>query len=124
MSKYDFTFDPPAPVIDVEVVNRLTGEVAQLRGQIDTGSSISAIPHSTVQAMGLTPGTFMDVRDFERTVRRVPIFVVTLRMYSVILINAETVGIERDDMLIGRDILEYFILTLDGKRREFTMVDS
>lgn len=123
MLGYDFTFDPPAPVIDVEVINRLTGETVQLRGQIDTGSSISAIPLSIVQSMGLTPGDFMDVRGFERAVRRVPIFVVTLKIDTFILINAEAVGIEREDMLIGRDVLEQFILTLDGKQKMFTMVD-
>ena len=40
-----------------------------------------------------------------------------------VILNAEVVAVERDDMLLGRDVLQNFILTLNGKTEVFDLVD-
>lgn len=120
---YDPSFEPAAPVVDVELLYRLTGESTQLRAHIDTGSSISSVPMLVARQLNLTPSGSASVRGFDQRIKDVPTFIVTLRLEGPVLLNVEVVGIERDDMLIGRDILEHFVLSLDGKQGAFTLVD-
>ena len=40
-----------------------------------------------------------------------------------VILNAEVVAAGRNDMLLGRDVLQNFILTLDGKTETFELVD-
>ena len=40
-----------------------------------------------------------------------------------VILNAEVVAANRNDMLLGRDVLQNFILTLDGKAETFDLID-
>jgi len=53
MPEYDPAFNPPAPVMPVEIRNPLTGASVQLRAQIDSGTSISVLPVSAATDLGL-----------------------------------------------------------------------
>jgi len=40
-----------------------------------------------------------------------------------VIVDLEVAAFDRQTMLLGRDILQHFILTLDGKAGAFTLVD-
>ena len=123
MPKYDPAFNPPAPVIPIEVRNPLTGASMQLRAQIDSGTSITVLPASAAADLGLNATGTLEARGFDLTPKRLPTFLVMMLVDGFVILNAEVVAAHRDDMLLGRDVLQNFILTLDGKTETFDLVD-
>lgn len=123
MPKYDPSFNPPAPVMQVEVRNPLTGASVRLRAQIDSGTSISVLPVSVATDLGLNATGTMEARGFDLTPKRLPTFLVMMLLNDFVILNAEVVAAKRIDMLLGRDVLQNFILTLNGKAETFDLVD-
>ena len=123
MTKYDASFNPPAPVTQIEVRNPLTGASMQLRAQIDSGTSISVIPVSAAAHLGLNATGALEARGFDLTPKRLPTFLVMMLLADFVILNAEVVAAGRNDMLLGRDVLQNFILTLDRKTETFELVD-
>ncbi len=123
MPKYDTSFNPPAPVILIEVRNPLTGATVQVRAQIDSGTSISVLPVSAATDLGLNAIGTIEARGFDLTSQRLPTFLVMMLLDDFVILNAEVVTARRHDMLLGRDVLQNFILTLNGKAEMFDLVD-
>jgi hypothetical protein len=123
MPEYDASFNPPAPVMQVEVRNPLTGASMQLRAQIDSGTSISVIPVSAATHLGLNATGALEARGFDLTPKRLPTFLLMMLLDDFVILNAEVVAASRNDMLLGRDVLQSFIVTLNGKTETFELVD-
>jgi hypothetical protein len=123
MPEYDASFNPPAPVTQVEVRNPLTGASIRLRAQIDSGTSISVIPVSAATHLGLNATGALEARGFDLTPKRLPTFLVKMLLADFVILNAEVVAASRSDMLLGRDVLQSFILTLNGKAETVELVD-
>jgi len=109
---YSRQFEPPAPVAEITV--SAEGETT-LEVVIDTGADASMLPISVLRAVS---ARFIDKH------RVIPVFG---RAYSVDLyaVNIQLAGFHipavevialngDDDPLIGRDVLNHLIVTLDG----------
>jgi hypothetical protein len=123
MPTYDSSFNPPAPVMPVEVRNPLTGASVQLRAQIDSGTSITVLPVSAATDLGLSATGALEARGFDLIPKQLPTFLVMMLVDGFVILNAEVVAAHRDDMLLGRDVLQNFIVTLNGKAETFDLVD-
>jgi predicted aspartyl protease len=123
MPEYDRSFHPPAPVIQVEVRNPSTGASVQLRAQIDSGTSITVLPVSAAARLGLSATGAIEARGFDLTPLKLPTFLVMMLIDGFVILNAEVAATGRDDMLLGRDVLQNFILTLNGKTETFDLID-
>ncbi len=123
MPEYDTSFNPPAPVVQVEVRNPQTGASVQLRAQLDCGTSITVLPVSAIAQLGLTATGSVEARGFDLTRTRLPTFLVMMLLEGFVILNAEVAAAKRHDMLLGRDVLQNFVLTLNGKAEAFEIID-
>lgn len=123
MSDYDASQYPAAPIVPVRILNPTTGQAITLKGLIDSGAAISVVPLETTRQLGLKPVDEAQVRGFDVSSSTVPVFRSTWIIAEHVLIGVEHVAVERQGLLLGRDVLQHFILTLNGKTETFELVD-
>lgn len=121
MPQYDLRERPPAPIIALAVTNFENGKRVALRGKLDTGASISVLPVSALEPLELYPKgeTAIIGYDGARTVRET--YYADLEIESIRLASVRFVTTSRNEMLLGRDVLNQFLIILDGKALSFEM---
>lgn len=124
MPNYDARERPPAPIVSLVVTNSESGTSIVLRGKLDTGASISVLPKSALESLELYPKgeTAIIGYDGARTVRET--YYADMEIESVRLASVRLVTTSRDEMLLGRDVLNQFLIVLDGKALTFEMRPS
>ncbi|MBI3761190.1 MAG: hypothetical protein HY260_04930 [Chloroflexi bacterium] len=117
-------FDPPAPCLEV-VVGHPTDAVRTRRmvAQFDTGADISAIPESLVTELDLVFAGDLLVLGYDSVPARVPMYYLGVELADVRLSPVKFIAADRSNVLIGRDVLQHFVLTLDGKAATFELKD-
>jgi hypothetical protein len=124
MFHYDPDFSPPAPVLEVIVRHPKTVDLeTKVRAQLDPGSDISVLPESAAHAMGLQRDGELEIEGYDGLVARVPLCIVTLEVAGQVLPPMSVVVMPRSLAILGRDVLNYFILTLNGKNLSFRLED-
>ena len=124
MFLYDSDFSPPAPVLEITVHHPKTaGLETRVRAQLDPGSDISVLPESAADAIGLQRDGELEVEGYDGLVACVPLCVVTLEIAREVLPPMSVVVMPRSLAILGRDVLNHFILTLNGKDLTFELQD-
>jgi predicted aspartyl protease len=124
MPAYDPAFSPPAPVADVTVVHPTTGvNSGALRGKLDSGADVTVIPQRLVAELGMTPRGRIWTRGYDGTYAQRLIYYVRLTVESFDLLTVRCIAADRVDVLLGRNVLNRFIITLDGKNLTFELKD-
>ena len=124
MFHYDPDFSPPAPVLEVIVHHPKTADLkTKVHAQLDPGSDISVLPESTAHAIGLQRDGELEVEGYDGLVARMPLCVVTLEVAGEILTPMSIMVMPRSLAILGRDVLNHFILTLNGKDLTFELQD-
>ncbi|MBI3822994.1 MAG: aspartyl protease family protein [Planctomycetes bacterium] len=124
MPAYDSSFKPPAPVADVTVAHPLSGlRRGTLRGKLDCGADITVLPERVVTQLGLTPRGHIWTRGFDGTYSRRPVFYVRFLLEGFDLPSVRCVAADRTTVLVGRNVLNRFVLILDGKNLTFDLQD-
>ncbi|TEU16302.1 MAG: hypothetical protein E3J21_10900 [Anaerolineales bacterium] len=124
MPRYDTSIQPPAPFVDVLILHPSDHEQTRyIRGKLDSGADLSVIPEEVADELQLIPAREIQTRSYDGTVRDIQSYFVALEIegYSIQLI--EVVASHRADTLLGRDVLNHFRITLDGKTLTFEMTD-
>lgn len=113
MWRYDAAdFDPPAPVVDAEFTFSDQSAIT-VRMQIDPGADLTCIPSRIIPSSKVQYGrSLIAGYDGKVVVRKTCYARVQIDKYSVD--NIETLPIDGDVGLIGRDVLNLLVVTLDG----------
>ncbi len=122
--KYDDALNPPGLIVDI-VVRSLAApsRSVQTRAKLDTGAGITVIPPSIVEELQLESQGMVVMVAYDDTATERETYLVTLEFLGYVFETARVAVAPRGDMLIGRDILNRFVMTLDGKAQTFEMVD-
>ncbi|MDQ7821141.1 MAG: retroviral-like aspartic protease family protein [Armatimonadota bacterium] len=111
---YDTRRTPPAPVLPVRL-GRPQGEpAAAVAALVDSGADITVLPEGLARVLGLPQVSEVTVRGVAGTAR-VPVYAAELeaagtrRIVEVVEVGAEA--------LLGRDVLNGWVVTLDGPAR-------
>lgn len=123
--KYDDTrLNPPGPLLSIKIrPTKRTRPVRVRLAELDTGADISVIPESLVADLRLTAKSSVLMLSYDKTMAERETYFVDLEIAGYTLRSMRVVAAPRDTILLGRDILNHFIITLDGKARTFEMLD-
>jgi predicted aspartyl protease len=122
---YDRSFNPPAPVADVTIMHPVTGARSSvLRGKLDSGADVTVIPERVVAQLGMTPKGRIWTRGYDGTYTQRSVYYVRLRVEGFNLASVRCVATDRANVLLGRNVLNHFVITLDGKNLVFELEDS
>ena len=122
MDRYDSTYDPPAPIVRVEVYNPLRTVSKKANGKMDTGAYISVIPEDWIDEMRLIPAGEEEVSGYDgiRTTRLKYFVHVLFKGYSFF---TDVISSPRTTVLLGRDLLNQLKVLLSGKEDYFDISD-
>ena len=123
MKKYNSTEAPPAPMVEVKGSNPYLQVSEKARAKLDTGASMSVIPQDWVERLRLMPLGVIDVSGFDEEWREVRTYMVDLAFDGFRFDWVEVIASRRDNVLIGRDILNHLKITLDGKNLTLNIED-
>ena len=124
MFPYDTTeSDPPAPCADVEVTGSrpITGVIRIVKSLLDSGADMTCIPKNAIPRECALRYSFAEAVDFEGNRYRRKTWYLTLRLCGQHFPNVQTLELNSDTGLIGRDVLNSFRLVLDGPCLEWTI---
>jgi hypothetical protein len=113
-------YSPPAAVATVSVRNLDSGaRVDEVGMLLDSGADISALPKAVVDTLALAVGDrAYEVMAYDNTVRECA----TVRAEVVLMrghFKGQFVVVDQDVGVLGRNILNHLVVTLDGPRLEW-----
>jgi hypothetical protein len=121
---YDSNFRPPAPVADVLIAHPVSGASHSTTGKLDSGADVTVIPQRLVPLLGLSPKGHTWAKGFDGTYSRRPVYYVGLTVEGTALAAVRCIAADRSDVLLGRNVLNRFLITLDGKHLESEMLPA
>ena len=123
MPRYDATdCDSPAPVAQVALRNVHSGEmVADVPLLLDTGADVTLLPRSTVEQLGvqLAAGQRYELMGFNGSMNSAPVVMLDL-LFLKRAFRGRYLVIEEGRGVMGRDILNYLALLLDGPQQQWS----
>jgi hypothetical protein len=124
MPTYDRSFNPPAPVAEVTILHPVVAARRNtLRGKLDTGADVTVIPQRVVTRLRLTPKGRIWTRGYDGAYSQRPVFYVRMQIEGFDIASVRCVVTDRTNVLLGRNVLNRFLITLDGKNLLFDLKD-
>ncbi len=112
---YDAQRTPPAPILPLRVgVPRGEATVAVV-ALVDSGADMTVLPQAVVRQIGLPAIGEITVRGVGGASRRVPLYAAQVEAPGVSRV-IEVTGLGQE-ALLGRDLLNGWVVTLDGPRQ-------
>jgi predicted aspartyl protease len=122
MPVYDKSFNPPAPFVSIAIYRPGEPEVVRsVRAKLDTGADISLLPQAIVHALSLRIVSRILTEAYDGTQTVLNAYETALKVEGVDLGRVEMVTLTHDYALLGRDVLNRFVVTLDGPALTFDM---
>jgi len=113
-------FDPPAPVLEISLSSPVSqGEAIKIPALLDSGADITVIPQDIVYKLQLKyvdrlPTSGYDGSSKDSCVYSVKIAIENLGNYII-----KVIALERDNVLVGRDMLNKWSILLKGREEIF-----
>jgi len=94
---------------------------AAMPGKLDTGAALTVIPQGMVVALALSSHREVWVSSYDGNYALRPVYFVHFVLEGHELTAVQCLAADRETVLVGRNVLNRFIITLDGKRLRVTL---
>lgn len=114
---YHLDHEPPAPVAPVEFCNPVTGASITVFCQIDTGADMCCLPVSIIEYLGETEYDCFPLEGVGAKASDARFHILDVKFCGRSLCElqvGELPGQGCQDPLLGRDVLNQFVVTLNG----------
>jgi predicted aspartyl protease len=119
---FDRQFDPPAAVAEVVISHPVSSaNSGALRGKLDTGADLCVIPESLVPQLSLGVRSHLWARSFDGSYSVRPVYYVRFRIEGYEVAAVKCIAANRRNVLVGRNVLNRFVVTLDGRNLRFDL---
>jgi predicted aspartyl protease len=120
MWHYDQATFPPAPKMDVQIFKAgISTRSVNLHAKLDTGASITVIPEQFVAWLDLPSHENTRARGFDGKYQSYPLYLIDLRLNGIYVDWIDCIATKREDVLLGRNVLNLFFIPLDGPNLTF-----
>ncbi len=99
----------------------IRAQSVSLRAKLDVGASISVIPEQLVKLLDLPSHGNTLARGYDGSHRLCPTYRVDLKFNGIEVDWIDCIATDREDVLLGRNVLNLFFITLDGPNLTFDM---
>ncbi len=109
----------PYPCLRISITTPDDQKAQETKAILDSGAARTCVPLKVIRALGMShPADKHKFIDFDNNEVELSVFYVNV-LAAGRTIQALVVGTNSNHALLGRDILNNWILTLDGPRRQF-----
>ena len=124
-TSYNTALTPPAPYLSVRIAN-LTDSVQSpvVPAKVDTGADVTAIPAAFVDQYDLVPAGEFQVEGYDGHTTTRYCYDVVLRVAQVRVVGLPVITFSADYVLLGRDVLNFLRLLLDGPALVLEILDT
>ncbi len=113
--QYSHTTFSPEMIVPVVLGAADSPLILDFDGKVDTGADIVVVPSTVRQRFGIPVSTWTDSSGaLGQKWTKIPIFYVRLRVAGGEWLNVLATESRRDYVLLGRNVLNQFILTANG----------
>lgn len=111
---YDSQFYPAIPIIEIQVRRRATQKPVILNALVDSGADATMIPIPYLRQLNARKGVAKWLTDAMGGRHKVDLYTVSVQIGSHRPIYVRAVGIEKEEIIVGRDVLNEFVVTLNA----------
>jgi len=112
---YDHSYFPAMPVVEVAIWHAPTLPEVALTAIVDSGADITMVPVHYLQRIQARKSQRAWLHGTAATRRQIQLYIMSLRIGSYVQPNMRVVGdTQYDQMILGRDVLNHLIVTLNG----------
>jgi predicted aspartyl protease len=113
---YDSTYQPPAPIVEIEIDGyHASFGSRRLWAMVDSGADATMIPLEFLNVVGATYQETLWMHSVSGVRIEVDLYLVAVRIGANLVRGVHVVAVPAgSEALIGRDVLNLLVLTLDG----------
>lgn len=119
--EYDSAWFPSMPIVDLVISNPVRDVSENLTAIIDTGADGTFLPITLLEQMGFPRIGWINARGISGFSYRVPQYAVDVVVGGVAFESVRVVGDTNGESIIGRNILNKLVMTLDGFAQTLTI---
>lgn len=111
---YDHAVLPSQPTVDIEIRPTRGDRSIELKALVDSGADVTLIPQRHLQAINARSSDFINVTGMLGIQQRFDTYRIVLRLAAFATRLTVIAGHDPDLIVIGRDVLNYLRITLNG----------
>ena len=117
-------FEVPTPAVKIQLIHPETNQKMEGLARIDSGADLTVVPFIMLEKLNLNAVGDTFVSGFDDAGKSHVLFACTLKCRFGTFKNLRVIAALTPEVLIGLDILNTLHLCLDGKKKQFEIIEG